>query len=104
MATATEAQASAVRSLETAELMLADLPGVADEWEQLDDGERTGWSLDWGNEMSGLKRIARYASEGLLQAEQQERYRRLLQKLNDALPIIDRLDLRRPPMPPDNQQ
>jgi hypothetical protein len=54
--------------------------------------------------MSGLKRIARYASEGLLEAEQQERYRRLLQKLNDALPIIDRLDLRRPPMPPDNQQ
>jgi hypothetical protein len=100
MATTTEAQATAASSLETAQLMLADLPEVADEWEQLDDGERAAWSLDWGNEMAGLKRIARYAAEGLLDVEQQERYRRLLQELNDQLPTIERLNLRRPPTPP----
>jgi hypothetical protein len=45
-------------ALGTAALMVLDLEEVAREWEGLSDGERASWSLDWGNEMSGLERAA----------------------------------------------
>jgi hypothetical protein len=99
MATTTETQQRAVTALRTVELMLGDLPEVAAEWEQLDGGEREGWSLDWSNEMSGLKRLGRYASDGVLTAEQMASYRRVLRMLIDAQPTIERLNLYLPPIP-----
>jgi hypothetical protein len=98
MATATQAQRRAMTSLPTVELMLGDLPDVAAEWESLDAAERDGWSLDWSNEMSGLRRLAQDASEGLLTSAQEERYHVVLEKLREALPTVERLALYVPPI------
>ncbi len=101
MATITEVQQRASTNLKTIELMLADLPEIAAEWDEIDSMEREGWSLDWGNEMAGVRLLAEYAAEGILDADQQARYQQLLGKLRQALPTIDRLSIRRPMIPLD---
>ena len=98
MATTTDAQERAMIILDSLELTVGDLTEVADEWDDLADGERVSWSIDWSNEMSGLQSLARYAAENALTADQQARYRDLLRRLAGALPIIERLDLYRPPV------
>jgi hypothetical protein len=84
-------------SLNTLELMVADLQDIAANWGQLEDGERESWSLDWGNEMAALRRLAQDVADGALQASEQARYQRLVRTLEGALPTINRLGLRRPP-------
>ena len=99
MASATDAQQYAMSALVTIGLMLRDLPEVANEWEKIPEGERAAWSIDWSNEMSGLVRIADFASTGLLTAQQQKSYREALHKLLELLPLVKHLDLYRPPIP-----
>ncbi len=82
--------------LDTTELMLDDFPEVAAEWEQLPEGERAAWSIDWGNEMAGLEQLSRFAACGALTSDLYLRYRQLLAALNDAAPILDRLNLSSP--------
>ena len=96
MATATEAQQRVTAALETATLMVSDLEEIAREWEGLSDGERASWSLDWSNEMSGLERAAEWAVEGTLTTVQDRKLRALLQRIADARPILDRLNLYAP--------
>jgi len=83
--------------LETIELMLHDLPEVTAECDSLSAGEQTGWSMDWGNEMSGLQALSRWVSEGALEPKQVKRYKRILAGLRDVIHLVDRLALRRPP-------
>ena len=99
MAATTELRERALTRLEGLELTLGDLSEVAEEWESLADGERVSWSVDWSNEMSGLKRLAQDVSNNLLTEDEQARYRRLLFELEQALPVIERLELYRPPIP-----
>ena len=99
MASVTDAQQYAVSALVTIDLMLRDLPEVANEWEQISEGERAAWSIDWSNEMSSLAQVADFASKGLLTAEQQVSYREVLHRLVDLLPLVQRLGLYRPPIP-----
>jgi len=61
-----------MNDLENIDLILRDLPDVAADWEQIDDGERVAWSIDWSNEMSALERLTREAAAGLLTVEQQQ--------------------------------
>ena len=96
MVTATEAQRRAVMHRETIESMLSDLPEVADEWAQLNEGEQASGSLDWSSEMSKLEILAEYASQGLLSGDQRAHYQSLLHTLNFRLPIIRRLNLYQP--------
>lgn len=82
--------------------MLGDLPEVAQEWTQLGDGERASWSLDWDQLMgSDLTLLERYYRAGELTADQQRRYRAVLHKLEEALPLIERLHLYPPPVLPE---
>jgi hypothetical protein len=99
MATTTAAQQRALMALETFALMLDDLPQVASEWEHLSDGERTAWSIDWQNEVSGLARLARFVSAGLLTCGQYERYRELLARLVTEGPTLRALQLAEPAIP-----
>jgi hypothetical protein len=96
MATTTEIQQRVELDLRLIELTLADLPGIADEWGQIGEGERVSWSMDWSNEMSGLEHLARLATEGVLTDDQLARYREIVRTLAQALPIVERLDLYRP--------
>ncbi len=99
MATTAERRQRALMYLRTLDLMVNDLPEVAEEWDRLSDGERESWSLDWGNEMAGLKSLAHFAAEGALTPSEYSQYQEVLRRLLAALPIVDRLNLRRPSMP-----
>ena len=106
MATTTEAQQRALMCLHTIELMVNDLPEVAAEWGEIPWGEaatdeQLSWSMDWGNEMAGLTWLAQYAADGALDAEHEMRYKTLLQRIKEYLPLVDRLHLRRPSIPLD---
>ncbi len=83
--------------LESIRLMLGDLPEIADEWPQLQSGERASLSLDWDQLMgSSLIELDEYYNSDHMTPEQRARYRDLLGKLHDALPIIERIDFMRP--------
>ena len=99
MTTTADIRERALIYLHTVELMVNDLPEVAADWPELSDGERDGWSLDWGNEMARLRRLAEYVLAGALDEADLGRYHAVLAKLHDAMPLIARLDLRRPGIP-----
>ncbi len=87
--------------LESLRLMLGDLPEVAEEWPHLGDAERASWSLDWDQLMgSYLTLLERYDRAGELTAAQRRRYREVLHTLEEALPLIARLNLYPPPVLP----
>ena len=87
--------------LEPLRLMLGDLPEVAEEWPHLGDGERASWTLDWDQLMgSYLTLLEEYYRAGGMTADQQRRYQELLRELQEALPLIERLNLYPPPVLP----
>lgn len=96
MATTTEAQQRAALNLKTISSMLDDLPEMVAEWEEVGEGERVAWTIDWSNEMAGFERLQRDASEGALTPGQLVQYRELLARLQQAIPVLDQLDLYRP--------
>lgn len=99
MAAQTTTAAVVSRELASLELMLGDLPEIAAEWASLGEGERVSWSLDW-DQLMGVLGVAVDPSyrAGHMAADQQARYRAMLGKLRDALPIIERLGLACPPV------
>ena len=99
MATTTDIHERALMYLHTIELMVHDLPEVAADWSSLSDGAQHGWSLDWGNEMVGLRRLSEYVAAGALDEADIGRYNAVLAKLHEAAPLIARLNLRRPEIP-----
>ena len=96
MVATADAQQRALMSLTTLELMVHDLPDVAADWDYLSDGERESWSLDWGNEMAALPRLAEAVADGTLDAHDRARYDQVVRTLADAGHIIERLRLRPP--------
>ena len=89
-------------ALRSAFLMTADLAEVLTDWPNMEDWERASWSLEWDQFMaSDLPLLDRHYCAGNMTADQQARYRKLLDHLREALPVIVRLDLYRPPVPLD---
>lgn len=79
-----------------------ELPTVQEEWEMLPDGNRASFSLEWDHLMADyLTELHRHYCAGQMMPDQQQRYRTLLRELRVALPIIERLNLYRPPVPLD---
>ena len=99
MATATEQRRRTVRVLRSVDAALRDLPQVAAEWESLDAGEQMAWGIQWSNEMTRFERLGRYAADGVLAADQHERYRQLLVTARDLVPVMSQLKLYRPRVP-----
>ena len=83
-------------AVETAVLMLGDLDEMARDWFGLPESERASWSLDWSNEMSGLERAAEEAAAGTLTPAQERELRALLQRIANAHPILDHMNLYAP--------
>lgn len=102
MAATAGARRTPLTPLESIALMVADLPEVAGEWDQISADERLSWSLDWGNEMSRLDDLACAAAAGTLSPAEREQYRALRRDVEAALPTVDRLGLRRPAVPFDD--
>ncbi len=99
MAAASDERQRALIYLRSLELMLGDLPEVADEWADLSDGERESWSHDWDNEMGSLHYLAGCVAQGCLDKESISRYHGILDRLTDALPTLKHLNLQLPSVP-----
>ena len=56
------------------------------------------YMLEWPDLMARLQSLERAYRSGRMTPEQAERYRRLLQRLAELLPIIERLGLTKPPV------
>jgi hypothetical protein len=85
--------------LHAIESALDDLPEIEAEWDTLPDGERASWALDWDHLMGTyLVVLHRSAGADEMTARQQSRYRRVLDRLSDSRPVIERLNLHRPPL------
>jgi hypothetical protein len=84
------------------ELMLTDLPEIAEEWDTIGDGERVSWSRDWDQLMGALEAILypTYQS-GSMTDEQRVRYRQILCTLQASLSTLRRVGLREPTVPLD---
>jgi len=99
VATATEAQQRVMAAVENAALMLADLQDIARGWDDLPDGERVSWSLDWSNEMSGLEHVATDVRSGILTPSQKQAYQTVIRRLAKARPVLMALGLYVPVLP-----
>ena len=87
-------------ALHALESGLGDLPELAEEWDQLADGERASCSLDWDHLMGTyLIIVNRHYRSGDMAPDQRCRYERLVGELKKALPLIERLKLYPPPVP-----
>ncbi len=70
------------------------LPHAAAEWASFSDLNRVSFSLDWDHLLTDyLTELERYYRSGSMTAEQRVRYRGLLCKIRDALPLFERLGL-----------
>ncbi len=102
MATKTDIARRADRDLGALLAGVSDLLDVAKEWEELSDEERAEESLYWDHYMADfLTELDEYHRAGHLSQEQYERYEQLRGKLKQALPVIEKLDFHRPPVPLD---
>lgn len=79
-----------------------ELPIIEAEWDTLPDGNRASFGLEWAHWMADyLTLLHEHRCAGDMTPDQQDRYRTLLRELAAALPIIERLNLYRPPVPLD---
>jgi len=83
-------------TLDTAALMVADLPEVIAEWAQLPEGERASWGADWDNEMAGLERVAGLASRGRLTAAQYTQFQLIATRLTTLTADVQDIGLALP--------
>jgi len=84
--------------LKGARSLVADLPQVAADWEQMDEVERASWSLDWDQVIaSDLLVLEQAFHANQMNVKQQKQYAALLAILADFMPLISRLSLSPPP-------
>src|SRR5579883_200575 len=83
---------------------LADLPSILEDQEKgdLGENERIALSQEWDADMGTLRVVLDPAYRaGQMTPEQAERYRALLHRLKEALPLIERLGFALPRMAPE---
>jgi hypothetical protein len=98
MAAPTHPRSDIDGELEVFARVITDLYELAEEWDgDLSDPWHYSEMLSW---RSSLTRLERYLDgpyrSGQMTPEQAESYRALLRKLEEALPVIDRLGFSRP--------
>lgn len=68
------------------------LPNTIKEWDQVSDAERISISLDWDHLLYDyLPELDQFYRGGAMNIIQKARYRQLLWKIRDALPLFQRL-------------
>ena len=81
-------------------LEVRELPRVAEEWEGMDERERSAVADDWDLVVMAdyLRAVEKRHRRGLLSASEEDSYRRLKEELKASLPTIERLGLYPPPV------
>lgn len=99
MATTTALAQRIDRSLHAVLAEVEDLPTVLKEWDTLPDWNRASIRLDWAHLMADyMAELDHYARTKKMTVAQQAQYEEVLRKLTDAMPIIEQLNLFRPPV------
>jgi hypothetical protein len=88
------------RQLDALLAEVRDLPALAEDWNDLNEGARVSQSLDWDHLMADyLAELDDHWHLGAMNAMQAQRFHELLLEIERALPIIDRLHFSRPLAP-----
>ncbi len=77
---------------------VGDLPDRASAWDNETDDNQVAFHLEWKELMDRLEGLDRACRDKQMTADQQILFRSLLRNLREALPIVERLDLYRPPV------
>ena len=94
MAASTESQRSIEIGLSSLRLMVLDLPELAEEWEEITGAERASWAHDWDQVIAGdLRILDDLCRSGRLSTEQVAQFKEVLRLLDEAAPLIERLQL-----------
>lgn len=99
MASTTEVRDRIDISLDAVAAEAEFLPGLASFWDEETLVNKDVWLLEWRDLMMRLEKLDEEYRSGRMTPDQQARYRRLLRKLSEATPIIERLELYPPPIP-----
>ena len=86
-------------SLRDLEAEVSFLPQLAGYWPEESETAQISYMLEWDELMDRLRGLERAYRSGQMTPEQAERYRRLLERLAELLPIIERMGFARPPVP-----
>ena len=85
--------------LQSGPLMLEELSDAAKRWDIMPDWEQADWSLEWDQFMNALEHVLSPAFDGgTMSIDQRLRYQALLVGLQAGLPLIQQLNLTRPPV------
>ena len=99
MATAAELKRSIDLNLDIVDFEIEDISELAPIWDDEPDDIRAAEELTWNSTMSRLRLDLDPAyRSGQMTPEQADRYRRLLERLAELLPVIERLGLTSPPV------
>lgn len=102
MATTAELKRSIDLNLDIVDFEIEDISELASIWDDEPDDIRTAEELTWNSTMSRLRLDLDPAyRSGRMTSEQVERYRRLLRRLAELLPVIERMGFAKPPVPLD---
>lgn len=80
---------------------IADLPAIAEWWGQDGEDARLNYALAWDEMMDRFRLVTEVGIAGQLTPTQTEHLADTLASLRDAQPIIVRLGLHLPPLPPE---
>ncbi len=81
--------------------MLEELAEYAPEWDEMPGAERASWSMDWEQFIFFLQDDLDTAYQSSqMTSEQKVRYKELLSKLEEAAPILKKLNLSQAPVSP----
>ena len=88
------------RSLRYDHAMLDELAEVTAEWDEIPDGERASWSMDWDQfALDKISRVTGHYESGDMTPDQEASYRRLLQRIEANRDLIERFGLTMPRIP-----
>jgi hypothetical protein len=97
MATSATVTQAIERDLHRLAVEIEDLPLLAEEWDDAQESVRYDAELTWHSVMVGLReRLDPAYRSSQMTSEQAERYRELLRKLREVLPVLDRLGFPKP--------
>ena len=71
--------------------VMDDVLEIAEEWETWDDYEQLDFVIEWDIKRDRLFQLERWDRLGPFTVDQQRRYRRLLDVMDERRPILDRL-------------
>jgi hypothetical protein len=100
MAQKTELNQLIAKALRYDHAMIDELIEVVEEWDEIDDSERLSWMMDWDQfALSEQRDLRRWYTNGDMSVKQEAEYERLLERIDEHIPLIQQYGLTVPRIP-----